>query len=209
MAEDPSDREKRGYHHGNLRAALVDAVRGLIEAHGPSGFTFADAARAAGVSPAAPYRHFKDREDLLSEVARQGFERLTEALERALDAGGPSPMRAFEAVTAAYLGFAREERAFYTAMFHPGLPLSAALADARERTLAVLRRTCEGLVRHLPAAARPPAHMMSYHLWAMAHGTADLFGHEETRRRAPIPAEELLEASAAIYLRGLGLLGDE
>lgn len=73
MADKDRKSGRRGYHHGNLREALVNAVLGLIAKHGPNGFSFADAARAAGVSPAAPYRHFKDRDDLLAEVARQGF----------------------------------------------------------------------------------------------------------------------------------------
>ena len=61
------------YHHGNLREALIQAARELIREKGPAGFTFADAARSAGVSPAAPYRHFRDREALLADVAREGF----------------------------------------------------------------------------------------------------------------------------------------
>ena len=69
-------RERRGYHHGNLREALVAAALELIAEKGPAGFTFAEAARAAGVSPAAPYRHFRDREALLADIARRGFERL-------------------------------------------------------------------------------------------------------------------------------------
>ncbi|WP_430321264.1 helix-turn-helix domain-containing protein, partial [Salmonella enterica] len=55
------------YHHGNLREALIQAARELIKEKGPAGFTFADAARSAGVSPAAPYRHFRDREALLAD----------------------------------------------------------------------------------------------------------------------------------------------
>ena len=57
--------EPRGYHHGNLKEALVRAALDLIAEKGPAGFTFADAARWAGVSPAAPYRHFRDRDELL------------------------------------------------------------------------------------------------------------------------------------------------
>src|SRR5690606_22132344 len=64
---------RRGYHHGNLREALVEAALDLIGAKGPAGFTFAEAARHAGVSPAAPYRHYRDRDALLAEVARRGF----------------------------------------------------------------------------------------------------------------------------------------
>ena len=207
MGKRDSDTERRGYHHGNLREALVDAVLALIEKHGPSGFSFSEAARAAGVSPAAPYRHFKDRDALIAEVAEQGFERLADKLEDAFERGGPSPMRAFEAVTAAYLDFAASERAYFLAMFQAGPPESDEVMEAGNRAFAVLRRACEGLVRHLPAAERPPIHMMAYHVWSLCHGIAELFG-QPGRRRAPIDAAELLEAGTAIYLRGLGLLGD-
>lgn len=200
------DSGRRGYHHGNLREALVDAALGLIAEKGPAGFSFAEAARAAGVSPAAPYRHFRDRDALIAEVARLGFERFADRLERALEGGGPSPMRAFEAVGAAYLEFARRERPYFVAMFQSGNSATPEVTEASERAFAVLRRACEGLVRHLPPERRPPLHMMSYHVWAIAHGIAELFGDPERRRRAPIAAEDLLEAGTAVYLRGLGLI---
>ncbi|MGB0913574.1 MAG: TetR/AcrR family transcriptional regulator, partial [Phaeobacter italicus] len=63
---------KRGYHHGNLRQALVEAALHLIEAKGPTGFTLSEAAKQAGVTPAAVYRHFDGREDLIAEAGRQG-----------------------------------------------------------------------------------------------------------------------------------------
>ena len=65
---------KRGYHHGNLRQALIEAVLTLIEVKGPTGFTLSEAAKVAGVTPAAVYRHFEGREDLIAEVALQGYE---------------------------------------------------------------------------------------------------------------------------------------
>jgi AcrR family transcriptional regulator len=65
---------KQGYHHGNLRQALIDATLSLIETQGPQGFTLSDAAKQAGVTPAAVYRHFAGRDDLIAECARQGFE---------------------------------------------------------------------------------------------------------------------------------------
>ena len=81
---------RRGYHHGNLREALVEAALELIGAKGPAGFTFAEAARHAGVSPAAPYRHFRDRDALLSEVAQRGFQRFEQQLAAAWDEGRPN-----------------------------------------------------------------------------------------------------------------------
>ncbi len=104
--------ERRGYHHGNLREALVEAAAALIAEKGPAGFTIAEAARLAGVSPGAPYRHFRDAEALLAEVALRGFRRFSEALTRAWNNGRPRPPPcAFEALGRAYLAFARAEPA--------------------------------------------------------------------------------------------------
>src|SRR4030081_280325 len=80
-------RAERGYHHGNLKEALLQAALGLIAEKGAAGFTFADAARMAGVSPAAPYRHFRDRDELLSSIAQRGFEQFEAVLTGAWDDG--------------------------------------------------------------------------------------------------------------------------
>ena len=102
----------RGYHHGNLKEALIRAALELIAKKGPAGFTFAEAARWAGVSPAAPYRHFRDRDELLADVARRGFELFADALTAAWDDGRPDPMTAFERMGKTYLSFARSEPAY-------------------------------------------------------------------------------------------------
>ena len=114
--------ERRGYHHGNLREALVEAATALIGEKGPAGFTIAEAARLAGVSPAAPYRHFRDAEALLAEVALRGLERFAAALTAAWNEGRPDKLRAFEAIGRAYLAFARNEPAHYAAMFEAPYP---------------------------------------------------------------------------------------
>src|SRR5215210_6957006 len=111
------DFQRRGYHHGNLREALMQAAIDLIADKGPTGFTFAEAARSAGVSPAAPYRHFRDRDELLADIARRGFEQFATVLEKAWDEARPDPQTAFERLGRAYLGFARTEPALYSAMF--------------------------------------------------------------------------------------------
>src|SRR5256886_8260729 len=113
----------RGYHHGNLKEALIRAALELIAKKGPAGFTFAEAARWAGVSPAAPYRHFRDRDELLASVALQGFQQFEAALTRAWDNGRPNPFAAFDRLGKAYLAFARSEPAYYSAMFEAGIPL--------------------------------------------------------------------------------------
>ena len=198
----------RGYHHGNLREALIRAALELIAEKGPAGFTFADAARWAGVSPAAPYRHFRDRDELLADVARRGFEQFAGALEAAWDGGRPDPMTAFERTGKAYLAFARTEPSYYSAMFEAGVPLEASpeLTAAGDRAFAVIRAASERLIEQVPPGKRPPALMMALHIWSMSHGIASLFGRGDAgRRKLPMSAEELLEAGVLVYLRGLGL----
>ena len=200
-------RAEGAYHHGNLREALIQAARELIKEKGPGGFTFADAARSAGVSPAAPYRHFRDREALLADVAREGFQRFEAMLATGWNGGKPDAMTAFNNVGKAYLAFARAEPAYYAAMFESGLPpdLSPDLRASSDRAFAVLRVAADGVVTLLPAGKRPPALMMSLHIWSMAHGIASLFGRGDSGRRAlPMTAEALLESEMLIYLQGLG-----
>jgi AcrR family transcriptional regulator len=201
-------RAERGYHHGNLKEALLQAALDLIAKKGPAGFTFADAARLAGVSPAAPYRHFRDRDELLSSIALRGFEQFEAMLSNAWDDGRPETIAAFERVGKAYLAFAREEPAFYSAMFESGLPLdlNPALLAASERAFSVIRAAAERLAALAPPGMpRPPALMMALHIWSMSHGVASLFARgDAARRKLPMSAEDLLEAEVLIYLRGLG-----
>jgi AcrR family transcriptional regulator len=199
--------ERRRYHHGNLREALIEAALDLIREKGPAGFTFAEAARAAGVSPAAPYRHFRDRDALLANVARRGFEAFTQALARAWDEGRPTPREAFNRLGAAYLAFAREEPAYFSAMFESGLPLSdyPEVRAEGDRAFAVLRGACEAVIATLPKDRRPPPLMMALHIWSLSHGIAALFARgDRARRPIPMRPEELLEAAVLIYLDGLG-----
>jgi len=200
---------RRGYHHGNLREALIQAALDLIAEKGIAGFTFADAARSAGVSSAAPYRHFRDRDALLADVARRGFELFAGKLAAAWNDGRPDPFAALDALGRAYLAFARDEPAFYSAMFEAGIALNtdAELRQASERAFGVLRQAAELLTASLPKESRPPALMMSLHIWALSHGIASLFGRGDAGRRSlPMRPEELLEAGVLVYLRGLGVL---
>jgi AcrR family transcriptional regulator len=160
------------------------------------------------VSPAAPYRHFRDREELLADVARRGFDEFEGALARAWDDGRPDAFTAFDRMGKAYLHFARSEPAYYSAMFEAGIPPEAnpQLREAGERAFAVLRTATERLVATMPAGDRPPVLMMALHIWAVSHGIASLFGRGDAARRPlPMSPEDLLEAAVLIYLRGLGV----
>jgi AcrR family transcriptional regulator len=204
--------ERRGYHHGNLREALIDAARDLIATKGTAGFTIAEAARLAGVSPAAPYRHFRDAEALLAEVALRGFDHFADRLRQAWNDGRPDPVRAFEALGRAYLAFARDEPAWYAAMFDAQIELETypPLQTAADRAFGVLRDGADRLAATLPPGRRPPSLMMALHVWSMAHGIASLFVRPGlSRRRLPMTPEDLLEAGVLIYLQSLGLAGGE
>ncbi|MBS0122950.1 TetR/AcrR family transcriptional regulator [Thetidibacter halocola] len=199
---------KRGYHHGNLRQALVESALSLIEEKGPAGFTLSEAAKQAGVTPAAVYRHFAGREDLIAEAAKQGYEIFADVMQFAYDSGQPSALAAFEATGRAYLAFARKHPGHYIAMFESGIGVnrSPELAAASSRARSVLEQAAADLGRHIPPEKRPPPQMFSAHIWAMSHGVVELFARNSPGTRAPFPPEDLLESGIGIYLRGLGLL---
>jgi AcrR family transcriptional regulator len=207
---EPHRFERRGYHHGNLREALLEAALSLIAESGPAGFTITEAARRAGVSPAAPYRHFRDADALLAEIALRGFERLAAALTTAWGDARPDPLTAFERMGRAYLAFARNEPAYYAAMFETRIAADdhPPLAAAADRAFRVLRDSAEQVTARLPKQDRPPSLMMALHVWALSHGIASLFCRpDRARRKLPMSPEDLLEAGVLLYLQGLGLTG--
>jgi len=199
---------KQGYHHGNLRQALVEAALTLIARNGPTGFTLSEAAKAADVTPAAVYRHFAGRDELLAEVARQGYDIFAALMEFAYAGGKPTALAAFEATGRAYLAFARKYPGHYMAMFESGLSLNAYpdLALVAQKARDVLETAAEQLSQHMPLGKRPPASMFSAHIWAMSHGVVELYMRGAPGAKSPYSPEDLLEAGIGIYLRGLGLL---
>ena len=202
-------RRPRSYHHGNLKQVLLEAARKLIEEHGAFGFSLTEAARLAGVSPAAPYRHFRDRDALLAEVASSGFERFTARLDAAWNNGIPTPLAAFETLGRAYLAFAREEPASYAVMFEGALApgADAGSKPGADRAFDVLQKAATALCRALPESQRPPVKLMSLHIWALAHGVATLFAQGTPRSKTvPMDPDEILESAMLIYLKGLGII---
>ncbi|KQI72466.1 TetR family transcriptional regulator [Loktanella sp. 5RATIMAR09] len=202
---------KRGYHHGNLREALIDGCLTLIEKRGPTGFTLSEAAREAGVTPAAVYRHFEGREDLIAAAALQGYEMFGDLMEYAYGDGQPSALKAFEATGRAYLAFARKYPGHYIAMFESGISInrSSELHTVATRAMGVLEKAAEQLSQHIPAEKRPPPQMFSAHIWALSHGVVELFARSSPGTKSPFPPEDLLETGIGIYLRGLGLIAPD
>ncbi|RKN43461.1 TetR/AcrR family transcriptional regulator [Micromonospora endolithica] len=157
----------RGYHHGDLRRALLAAaVDGIGEA-GPATLSLRDLARRAGVSHAAPAHHFGDKAGLLTAVAAEGFDLLAEAL-RAADGG-------LLELGVAYVGFAVEHRAHFDVMFRPDLhrPEDPDLRAARERSGAALRAGVASLPDRRPTADDPDGDALA--AWSIVHGFATLW----------------------------------
>jgi AcrR family transcriptional regulator len=180
MSEPSDSPARRGYHHGNLRETLLEAARDLVAERGPQGFTLIEAARRAGVSPSAPYRHFKDREEVLAALAARGFLLFGESL-RAAAAAASSPREALRAMGPAYLGFARREPGYYAAMFS-FQPAEVPAGDAHPR-FAAFEALVQAVSGSMPPGG-PDPRMVALQVWALSHGVAML-------ERAGMPPPEL------------------
>ncbi len=163
----------RPYHHGNLKQALLEAAIQLIAETGPRGFTLREVARRAGVSHNAPYRQFRDRDDLLAAVATDGFDRLTEAMSRSSPRA--TPINRLRHSGLAYVDFALSWPQHFAAMFDaPWNQL-----DYPECALAAQRcfQTLLGFVHDCQTAHQMPdgdPERLAYHAWSLVHGIAKL-----------------------------------
>lgn len=161
---------KKKYHHGDLKGQLIEAVRGLIETHGPDGWSIAEACRQAGVSTAAPYKHFKDRDEILHGVILAAMQRMGVAMEDAAAAFPARDPRRIIALGKSYIDFARREPGVFQLMF--GLTNSHAddphLAEEGQGKFAIVVRV---VAEHLglPMEA-PEVGARAYALWCAVHG---------------------------------------
>ncbi|MFD3483270.1 TetR/AcrR family transcriptional regulator [Streptomyces sp. NPDC058665] len=135
----PVERRPVGHHHGDLRNALLRAALDLVGERGPHGFTLAEASRRAGVSVAAPYKHFADRETLLAELAAKGYREQRDRFAVAVG-GSADPVEQLAAFASAYVRFAAEEPALFDITFNAGLDKSkfAGLAAAGDEVAGIL-----------------------------------------------------------------------
>ena len=162
------------YHHGTLRTALLDASLALIRKEGLHGFTLREVARRAGVSHNAPYRHFRDKDDLLAAIAEDGFNRLTAKIRQAASKGD-SPLARLQMAGIAYVQFGLDRPAELDVMFSVELdpdihPSAKRAAEASFEALLVLVEDCQRaglLTRFEPRTAARIA-------WAHVHGITEL-----------------------------------
>ncbi len=167
MNQSSGGSEDRGYHHGDLRRALLDAAEALM-AEGTDDPSLRAVARRAGVSHAAPYKHFADRHALKAAVAERGFAALGTAMQEAADTAGDRPLRA---IGRAYVAFALDRPARYRLMFGPEFAQGRATADLDRAA----RATFEALVAartHADAPAGERTTAVAY--WSLVHGLATL-----------------------------------
>lgn len=136
---------KAAYHHGDLRTALIEAALEIIDEFGPQGLTIRKVAHRAGVSHAAPYRHFPDKDDLILAVVERGFELLDEEMDRARSAAGDDPLAQFAASGEAYLSFAMGYPAYYRVMFSGDLLASKGNEALRHTSAASFVRMIDDL----------------------------------------------------------------
>ncbi|MDJ0820422.1 MAG: TetR/AcrR family transcriptional regulator [Paracoccaceae bacterium] len=162
--------KKKKYHHGDLKEQLVESVRQLIESHGPDGWSIAEACRSAGVSTAAPYKHFKDREEILHEVILSGMRRMGEAMQAAADAYPAGDPERIVALGKSYIDFARSEPGIFALMF--GMAGSRIEApklteEGRGKFAIVIRVVAEHMGR---SQDDPAVNARAYALWCAVHG---------------------------------------
>jgi AcrR family transcriptional regulator len=160
-----SRRRKRGYHHGDLEGALIRAAGKILEKEGLEALSLREAARRAGVSHSAPYRHFAEREALLAALAADGFAMLGEAQGAAAEAGG------LRAMGEAYVLFALARPQRFRLMFGGQVPI-ARHARLREVARKTFERLSGALSAKLPEAQG--AADASIAAWALVHGLAQL-----------------------------------
>ncbi|MGE0722848.1 MAG: TetR/AcrR family transcriptional regulator [Alphaproteobacteria bacterium] len=168
---------RRTYHHGDLRAALLAAAEALIAERGLDGFSLREAARRAGVSPAAPSHHFGDTAGLLTELAIDGFERLSATLAAATEAGGADPIARYRAQGAGYVAFAMANPGRFRLMFRVGLVDDAdpRLDQARRVAFGHLLDVVRPAVGRSPdAPLDPPLLATAFGAWSMVHGYSHL-----------------------------------
>jgi AcrR family transcriptional regulator len=193
------------YHHGSLHQALLAAGRTLLEEQGLDGLTLRAVARLAGVSHAAPKRHFVDQADFLAALAAQGYRELAERLDAAR-LGPGEPLERLLAVGYAYVDFAMAESRVFGLMFHPLVAqqhagLQQAAADAYSPFRAAIRdaQDAGGLA---PIAADE----LALALWSLVHGLSVLAVDRQLGVKGyDAPPRDLFGIVAGVLYTGMGV----
>jgi AcrR family transcriptional regulator len=194
----------RSYHHGDLKAALVDAAVEILRAQGPQALTLRAVARRVGVSQAAPYRHFADRRALVAAVAEQGFRRLQQAMLARMHTAQEGGRVGLKQVALAYVEFGLANPAEYRVMFGPEVAITDDLPELRKTARSVLGFVAEG-IRQLQDAGLVGAGdpwLIAVTIWSTVHGLVMLTLDRQTAGVAP-NVDALVEEATRIMMFGM------
>lgn len=176
---------KGKYHHGDLRQTLIAASYDLVNEKGADAFSLADACRLAHVSTAAPYRHFRDRDEILAEVSARGFEAMTESAIEAVEAEGEGTLGGIIGMGQAYVRFAVEQEGVFRLMFG-GAP---ALEDSEQ--VVALGNNCFGyLIKQISGyclanGLEQDADAIAVKMWTFVHGASALLMDDKYEKVTP------------------------
>jgi AcrR family transcriptional regulator len=170
--------KQRPYHHGDLRAALIRAALQLVEQHGVKGLALSDAARLAGVSVAAPYRHFADKEALLAQIAAEGFRLFRDALATASQSHPKDKVKRLVEMGVAYVEFALQHRSHFKVMWEGGISKEKypEVGQAAHEAFLLLEKAATEL---LPTGQRSRQEALVATAWSLVHGYASLTLEQE------------------------------
>ncbi|HTR76773.1 MAG TPA: TetR/AcrR family transcriptional regulator [Gemmatimonadaceae bacterium] len=195
------------YHHGNLKQALVDAALEILYADGAAAMTLRAVARRAGVTQAAPYHHFADRDALLAVVAEVGFGQLLGALDQVRAAGSPNPRRTMQDLAVVYVRFAIDHPAHYRLMFGNALAEHEPYPALGQCVLELRRRISEvvTLLQARGLARRGEPDELALTVWSLAHGLAMLMidGQMRANVAEPDDVEHLVREEIGLLLHGM------
>jgi AcrR family transcriptional regulator len=193
---------KAPYHHGDLREALIAATRRLVMERGAENFTLADACRVAGVTTAAPYRHFRSKQEILEEIVSRGFEELTRRAMAVIAEKGPGSLEAIIAMGQTYVAFAASETALFRLMFgqDPALKTAVHVAGTGHACFANL---IDQITLYCQRnRVRGDAQEIAMRLWTFVHGAASL-----TIDKDYLEIDPELDVNSLIANAAPGLLG--
>lgn len=188
----------RSYHHGDLRNALIAAGREILAEEGRAGLELRNVARRAGVSHAAPYRHFADKQALLAAIAEDGFYELTERMRAGLAASPAEIDQQLTSIGVAYVRFALEHPAHMREMFSGLMSERAAYPDlhaASKQAFALLSTTIAAAQAQGTVIASNPADLVVV-VWSMIHGVTMLLLEQQIPGQPDGTAVDLLVQQA-------------
>ena len=169
------------YHHGDLRAHLIETVRILVEEKGADGFSISEAARRAGVSSAAPYKHFNDRAEIVREVALAGIDRMRDQMDEAANGAPKDPLASITALGLCYATFARTEPGVFRLMFGltKGHEQDPELQEHGEACFDIVKREVRAVMPDGTPEAEIERRSLMLHMFVHGHAFLEIDGKHD------------------------------